>query len=268
MSDDEILMVAVPLKDKQEEQQQPQLVNPTWIATYKRRMARAVRVVETYAQDQNGEWNTLECDDVLLSERVQLRECMGGTTVVADAIVRGRAERYAYAARDFDPLTRAQWDINNGFVSCAQRESYHVDDGYTMHFVEQQTAALVPRARDRFLQGVLMHYYMSATHTHYVVFGDAGHPTFYAPASTVHIDGRGVITWGVVVRQLEERHSGQPECRLTLIQQCVGGGWTDLIGGTSLVAALYTTRIKEQLRTRITLLEDAVRNWKAIYGTK
>ncbi len=275
VDDGDDIFMPIPLKEKDEEEEEappppPQgaavvvmvteVVDLAWLVDYKVCMSRAIHLVQSLVKSERRppDWLALQCDDAMYGDRVQLHERMTIGGVVASAIVRGRAERYAYAARDYETETRLAWDGRHtyGPTAVTQVETYHCEQPMCM--VQQRSPALVPGAADRWLQGLLTHFYNEYTRTHTVVVCSASHPHYECPADAVPVVG---ATLGVVVRQLDAKH-----CELLLVAHYNDVG--SAVGGYSPIAGLYASRLKENVRERVTLFEDAVVHWKRYYGPK
>lgn len=259
MDKDDILLpdMSTARKDKEEEEEADvvAVVDLAWLADYKSRMERAIHLVQSLARSelQPPGWALLPCDD-----RVQLHEKVGGGgATIATAIVKGRAERYAYIVRDYEPETRLAWDRQT--TDSAQMETYHLQDTmHTMCFVHRRYPALVPGARDRWMQGIQSYFFDSSTCTHTIVFCSAVHPFYECPDDAVSVSG---AILGVVVRQLEGK-----QCEIMLVAQY--GDVASTVGGYGITASMYAGRLKEMLRERVRLLESVVRQWKKYYGPK
>ncbi len=272
------ILIPIPLKEKEDEKEEDKTeamrVHPApapdaidkWVVTCKHRIGRAVATIQgitALADREELDWPVVPGD-----ERVRMRE--SGNTILVDAIVQGRAERYAYAARDYQDETRLQWDTGV-LVHVEQRESYHVDDGYKLHWVASRTKSPVLfGVKDRFVQGVLLHWYAAQSRTHYVVFGSLAPPCGGGERVKPPPDACPVttdVTTAVVVRQLDERVRGVRECQLLLVYQ-YANLHDACIGSVGPVAAMYEGRVREQLRARALLYQDAVLRWNDIYGKR
>ncbi len=236
-------------------------------------MATAVNMVNgLLASELATSWTLIPSSDDMVTPgmlRVHLYEhaAFGGGTLMARAIVRGRAERYAYVARDYDPETRLRWDRYEGITHVKQLESYSMEgSGHTMHAVERRAKCAVPLGSDRYYLGALTHLYSKhdPPETHKVVFCSVTHPVFRCPLEAVNVSG---VISACIVRQLDDKVTGSTrtrECEITLLEQV-----KDLAGAVGMnrvTPSFYLAAAKEQLRKRVRLYEEVVRNWDEYYG--
>jgi hypothetical protein len=237
------------------------------VERYARDMALAVSfVIGLLSTELTSGWVSIhDYHHAMGALRVHLYEhsTLSGT-FMARAVVRGRAERYAYVARDYNVDTRLAWDRKDGVVTTKELETYNLDGGLSLTAVESRVHSPVPLASDRYLFGVQTYLYSreSPPETHKVVFCSGYHPHFKCPVDAVNVSG---VTAAAVVRQLEDKADVR-ECELTLVVRVKE--LHNAVGVNSLVSAVYLPDVKEQLRRRVRLYEDVVHNWDTYYGER
>lgn len=231
-------------------------------------MSMAIILVDgLISSDADAGWNMLPDDASPGMLRVHLFEHahLPGT-FMARAVVKGRAEQFAYVARDYDNETRLAWDLYDGVVHTKNLESHLMKSGHVLSVVECRIRSPVPMASDRHLLGVQTYLFskMSPPDTHKVLFCSVSHPQFKCPVDAVSVSG---VVAGVVVRQLEDKIVGNTrtrECEITMVAQVKE--LNNAIGVNYLTASFYLGPAKERLRRRVRLYQDVVHNWDKYYG--
>ncbi len=275
VSDNEDLMIPIELRDISPRGPPAMVLAPAPVSAttvdvdrFSSSMSMAIILVDgLISRDADEGWNMLPDDASPGMLRVHLFEHahLPGT-FMARAVVKGRAEQFAYVARDYNAETRLAWDCHDGVVSTKQLESYLMKSGHSLVAVECRIRSPVPMASDRHLFGVQTHLFTktSPPDTHKVLFCSANHPHFKCPVDAVSVSG---VVAGVVVRQLEDKIDGSTrtrECEITLVVQVKE--LSNAIGVNYLTSSFYLGATKERLRRRVRLYQDVVHNWDKFYG--
>lgn len=224
------------------------LVNGSeWHDRYKNIMGNAIRVcLRDVSRTRPEEWKIVGHDErVFLCEKIKNKPVGGDFIVIkVRAILKGRADRYAYVMRDHNFETRGKWDTDIEDVK--QLESYVSDEG-TLHVVQ---TTVKNAFNNRSMLGILFYHLTEETNTHKVIFTTALHPYYKCNSTEVKVEA----TIGCFLRQLE----GNAETEVIIVTYVDPGG--------GLMTKLYLKQYKERLRKRAYLYEQVVSKWDELYG--
>jgi hypothetical protein len=228
------------------EMEKASLVNGSeWHERYKNAMGNAIRIcLRDASRTRPEEWKVVGKDDrVFLCEKT--KNLPGDYIVIkVRAILRGRADRYAYVMRDHNFETRGRWDTDIEDVK--QLESYTSQEGTI--FVVQST--IKNTFNNRSLLGIMFYHLTEETNTHKVIFTTAPHPYYKCNPNEVKAEA----TIGCFLRQLD----GDAETEVIIVTYVNPGG--------GLMTKLYLKAYKERLRKRAYLYEQVVAKWDEYYG--
>jgi hypothetical protein len=158
-----------------------------WHARYRQLMARTVANVLALLSDdedaERGRWE-IDVNATQAKPRFCLYRCGSSSSVVRiSTMLRGRAERFAYVIKDYDPDTRMRWDNRDVIDMVQQCETYHSREGElvlvrSVHKPVVTTSFLQRQPPSVLAQCIYWHGYDEELRTHKLVFCSADHPLF------------------------------------------------------------------------------------------
>lgn len=254
-----VVIYDIPLEEEEEEELPPQpiiicpkeleqasLVNSNeWHDRYKNAMGKAIQLcLKDINRTRAEEWAPVGSDPrVFMCEKTQTVP-PNWDVIKIRAVLRGKAERYAYVMRDHNFETRGKWDSD--VIDAKQLETYTSDEGKLI--VVQNS--IQSRLSNRSLLGVLFYHFTESTETHQIFFTTAPHPYYKCKSTETKMDA----TIGCVLRQLEKTE----ETEVIIV------GYVN--AGVGMMARLFLGDYKEKLRQRVYLYEKVVAKWDEYYG--
>ena len=189
----------------------------------------------------------------LRSDALRPAGCGEGPVLRARASIRGRAERFAYAARDTEAETRGTWDSALRYIQQHQ-QFVRLRASYCTARVAVPSP-LMMHVYDRWLAGLMAFDRHRASGVYRVLFRSANHPVFAEP-----LRGELLAPCEVLAALFASPVDGGM-CDLTVVV-CVLQPST----GAWLTVPRQRERLCGMLRTWLLELERAVTDWERVYG--